>query len=235
MVYKFSFQVTISFLCYLLSSFPLKNVNEHHKVEMTAKPTLVENLYSKLQNSGFKTPSFTSFTFAFEGYQKLKEEGKIQKELLTIIDFSLSSTQKRLWIIDMNSLEILTHSLVSHGRNSGDEFATSFSNQMNSFQSSLGFFATAETYQGKHGYSLRLDGMEPGINDLARSRAVVIHGADYVSESFIQKQGRLGRSHGCPALPVDETAQIIDLIKDKTCLFIYHPNAQYFKKSKVLA
>jgi hypothetical protein len=111
----------------------------------------------------------------------LQTKGKIQKNILTLIDFSLSSNVKRLWIIDLNTKTVLFNSLVAHGRNTGNEFAASFSNKSESFKSSLGFYATGEVYQGKHGLSLRLDGLERGVNDNARARAVVMHGADYVA------------------------------------------------------
>src|SRR5699024_9246237 len=124
----------------------------------------------------------------------LREKGVIQKDILTLIDFSMSSNTKRLWVIDLATNTVLFQSLVAHGRNTGEEFASDFSNRNSSYQSSLGFYATGEIYQGKHGASLRLDGLERGVNDNARQRAVVIHGADYVSDSFIQKHKRLGRS-----------------------------------------
>jgi hypothetical protein len=227
--------ISLLFLSFGLTSFHNGIKSEAIKEKLPTHISEAESLYTTLLSSSMEAPSQESFLYAFEGFQKLKSEGKVQKNLLTIVDFSLSSNQKRLWIIDMNSMRVLAHSLVSHGRNSGEEYATNFSNKINSFQSSLGFYATAETYHGKHGYSLRLDGLESGINDLARERAVVIHGAAYVSESFIQKQGRLGRSHGCPALPMETANQIIDLIKDKSCLFIFHPSMHYLKKSHLLS
>lgn len=204
-----------------------------HKVAATSlAKSVFENLSSP---KGFMLPEFQAFSKAIEGYELLKAEGKIEKEILTIVDFSLSANAKRMWIIDMTSYTILHHVLVAHGRNTGDEFAAKFSNTPESFQSSLGFYATAETYHGKHGLSLRLDGLEQGINDKARARAIVIHGADYVSEEFIEKHGRLGRSQGCPALPVELTEEIITLIKEKSCLFIYHPSRSYAVKSKLIS
>lgn len=141
-----------------------------------------------------------------------------------MVDFSLSSKENRLWVIDLNKNTILFQSLVAHGRNSGNEFADEFSNKPESHQSSLGLYLTGETYIGKHGYSLRLDGQEKGINSNARDRAIVIHGADYVSENFIKQHGRLGRSFGCPSLPNEVSKEIIDAIKDKSCLFVYYPS-----------
>ena len=191
-----------------------------------------ENLYNSLNANNFSLPKLASFTKALEGFYKLQTEGKFQKNILTLIDFSLSSNTKRLWIIDLNSNTVLFNSLVAHGRNTGNEFANSFSNKAESYKSSLGFYATGEVYQGKHGLSLRLDGLERGVNDNARARAVVIHGADYVAESFIKNNSRLGRSLGCPAIPMNMTKEIISIIKDKSCLYIYHPSLDAEKEVK---
>jgi hypothetical protein len=184
---------------------------------------LVDELYSNLHKNQFSLPKLESFAQALNGFYKLKEEGKIKKDIVTLIDFSLPSSAKRLWVIDLVSKTILFQSLVAHGRNTGEEFADSFSNAAQSFKSSLGFYSTGEVYNGKHGLSLRLDGLEKGINDNARNRGVVIHAANYVSASFIKNNKRLGRSEGCPALPVSLSKEIISAIKDKSCLFIYHP------------
>ena len=134
-----------------------------------------------------------------------------------------------------DSNTILFNSLVAHGRNTGEEFASAFSNLNSSFKSSLGFYATGEIYQGKHGASLRLDGLENGVNDNARERGVVMHGADYVSESFIRDHKRLGRSQGCPAVPVELTNEIIQLIKDKSCLYIYHPSRSFSMEERLIS
>ncbi|GIZ08981.1 murein L,D-transpeptidase catalytic domain family protein [Flavobacterium sp. UMI-01] len=183
-----------------------------------------ERVYESLQSNQFDLPNFPIFAKALNGFYLLKEKGLIQKNILTLIDFSLSSNTQRLWVIDLENNTVLFNSLVAHGRNSGEEFATSFSNTAESFKSSLGFYVTGEEYIGKHGKSLRLDGLEKGLNDNARQRAVVIHGANYVSNSFIKNNKRLGRSLGCPAIPVELTNKIIETIKDKSCLFIYHPS-----------
>ena len=140
-----------------------------------------------------------------------------------------------MWIIDMNQNKIILNSLVAHGKNSGEEYADNFSNKNQSNKSSLGFFATGEVYQGKHGLSLKLDGLEKGINDNARQRDVVVHGADYVSENFIKNHKRLGRSQGCPAVPVELSKKIIETIKDKSCLFIYHPSENDVQSSKLIS
>ncbi len=181
-------------------------------------------VYHSLNANNFAMPKLPAFTKALEGFYKLRTNGAVKKNILTVIDFSLSSNVKRLWVIDLNSNKILFNSLVAHGRNTGNEFASNFSNTPESNKSSLGFYATGEIYTGKHGMSLKLDGLEKGVNDNARRRAVVIHGADYVSQSFIRNHSRLGRSQGCPALPVGLTKNIINTIKDKSCLYIHHPS-----------
>jgi len=191
---------------------------------MNTPSSKAEIRYNSLVTNSFKLPKIESFTKALQAFNKLKENGRIQKNILTLVDFSLSSNENRLWVIDLNKNTILFQSLVAHGRNSGNEFADDFSNIPESHQSSLGLYLTGETYFGKHGYSLRLDGQEKGINSNARDRAIVIHGADYVSENFIKQHGRLGRSFGCPSLPNEVSKEIIDAIKDKSCLFIYYPS-----------
>ncbi|MES2852989.1 MAG: murein L,D-transpeptidase catalytic domain family protein [Bacteroidota bacterium] len=184
----------------------------------------IELAYNNLHSDKFALPKLESFAEALKGYYSLKEKGLIKKDILTLIDFSLSSNTKRLWVIDLVTGDILFHSLVAHGRNTGNEFASNFSNSAESYKSSLGFYATGEIYNGKHGMSLKLDGLEKGVNDNARARGVVMHAADYVSNSFIKNNHRLGRSQGCPAVPVELSKDIISAIKNKSCFFIYHPS-----------
>lgn len=205
------------------------------KVEKVTVDSKIESVYNSLNSNNFKMPEFKTFTEALKGFYLLKERGVIKKNILTLIDFSLSSNTKRLWVIDLTSNTILFNSLVAHGRNTGEEFASAFSNLNSSFKSSLGFYATGEIYQGKHGASLRLDGLENGVNDNARERGVVMHGADYVSESFIRDHKRLGRSQGCPAVPVELTNEIIQLIKDKSCLYIYHPSRSFEMEERLIS
>lgn len=194
-----------------------------------------ELLYCDIQIEGFSLPELEIFTKAFEGYTALEAQGKIKNNILTIIDFSLSSTKDRMWVIDMVNKKVILQTLVSHGIKSGKEFAKSFSNQNESNKSSLGFYLTGETYIGKHGISLKLDGLEFGLNDKARERAVVIHGAEYVSKKLAIKQGYLGRSQGCPAVATAIAPKLIQTIKNKSVLFIYHPTRIYVNKSKLVS
>ncbi|WP_417544260.1 murein L,D-transpeptidase catalytic domain family protein [Marinobacter sp.] len=155
-------------------------------------------------------------------------------ERLAVIDFSLPSTQPRLWVFDLKNQELLFKELVSHGQGSGNAMASTFSNVPESHQSSIGLFRTLNSYQGRNGYSLRLEGLESGVNDLAYQRAIVIHGADYVSESFIGKTGRLGRSHGCPAVRQEIAGALIDSLKENQYLFTYYPDSEWLASSEFL-
>jgi hypothetical protein len=154
---------------------------------------------------------------------------------LAVIDYSLPSTTRRLWVFDVQAGKLLHHELVAHGRGSGDNYATSFSNAADSHQTSLGLFRTAETYIGGNGYSLRLDGLEPGVNDNARARAIVMHGAWYVDPAVVAQQGRLGRSYGCPALRQQVARVVIDELKDRNLLFSYADNAAWLQRSRDFA
>jgi hypothetical protein len=147
-------------------------------------------------------------------------------ERLAVIDFSLPSTEPRLWVFDTAAPALLYVEHVAHGRNSGENLANAFSNREGSFQTSLGLYLTAETYYGANGYSLRLDGLEPGLNDRARERAIVMHGAPYVDPAAARKQGRLGRSYGCPAVRAGIARPMIDTLKDGQLLFAWHPDWQ---------
>jgi hypothetical protein len=175
------------------------------------------------------------FKYAVTGYAALKEKGRLLKtEYITIIDFSKPSTLPRLFLLNMETGKILYKTLVAHGRNSGNLLAQSFSNNESSLESSPGFYITDETYIGKNGYSLKLVGCEQGFNSNAYRRGIVMHGADYVSEEFIRKNGFLGRSHGCPAVPAPLNHEIIDVIKNGSCLFIYFPSQKYLCGSRLL-
>ena len=155
---------------------------------------------------------------------------------LAVIDYSRPSTHRRLWVFDLQQQpRLLFAEFVAHGRGSGDNLATRFSNADGSLQSSLGLFATAETYMGEHGYSLRMDGLEPGINDHARDRAIVMHGAWYVDPKLATSQGRLGRSHGCPAVREGIARPMIDALRNGQLLFAYYPDREWLARSRFLA
>ncbi len=190
-----------------------------------------EEMYSEIISQGLTDKALLN---AIDGYSEMKSAGDLDKEVLIVIDYTKSSNQDRFFILNMRDTT-LTHSLlVAHGRNSGNEFATSFSNVSGSYMSSLGFFKTAETYQGKHGLSLRMDGLEDGINHRARERAIVIHQADYVSLDFADRHGRIGRSLGCPALPIEDYAEVINTIKEGCLLYIYGGDESYALQSSFL-
>jgi L,D-transpeptidase catalytic domain len=178
--------------------------------------------------------SRVAFKIALSGLSQLDSSGDIQNAgILSIIDLSLPSSRKRLFVIDLNACALIFNTYVSHGRNSGKEMATRFSNKPRSRESSLGFYVTGETYIGHHGYSLRLNGKEQGINDNACSRGIVIHGASYVDERIAKNQGYIGRSEGCPAIPKILHRNIIEKIKNGTCLFLYSPDKFYETHSKM--
>lgn len=203
--------------------------------ELSAFDKTALSVFMDLEPAKYTKPSFQAYKTALKGYSKLREQGKIKREILTIIDYTLSSTQRRMWVIDMKNNKVLFQTVVAHGKNSGLEYATSFSNTHESFKSSLGFFKTAEIYIGENGLSLRLDGLEHGINHNARDRAIVMHGSIYCNEKSGKKQGYLGRSLGCPALPMEVSKSVIHMIKNESCLFIYSEKQKdYFKKSKLV-
>ena len=161
---------------------------------------------------------------ALDSWGALRARGELARPLLSVIDYSLPSTTQRLWVFDLASRRLLFHELVAHGRNSGEDLARSFSNEEGSLKSSLGAFVTGTTYFGRNGYSMRLRGMEPGVNDHAEARTIVVHGAPYVDEAVSRKLGRLGRSHGCPALRPGIARALIDEIKDRTLLYAWFPS-----------
>jgi len=179
--------------------------------------------------------SIKAFEYALKGYRNLVEHGKVMKdEVLSICDFSQSSRRKRFYVIDMETKKVLINTWVAHGRNSGGEYARSFSNSPESHKSSLGFYRTGSTYYGAHGLALKIQGLEKNFNDKADERNIVIHGSEYVGSNFLARSPINGRSFGCPALPQHETGKIIQTIKDGSCLFIYHPTKNYIQKSRVL-
>ena len=191
-------------------------------------------IYDSLQLNSLGL-SKQAFVEGIKGYKILLSQGKLNNDgIITIADFSLPSTQKRLFVIDLENYKLLFNTFVAHGRNSGKEYANRFSNSPRSHMSSLGFYVTQDTYYGENGLSLRLEGEEKGINDNAESRAIVIHPAAYVSESTVKSLGYLGRSYGCPAIPQKVAAPIIKTIKDGSCFFVYSDNKKYISRSPLL-
>ncbi|MBA2746875.1 MAG: murein L,D-transpeptidase catalytic domain family protein [Flavisolibacter sp.] len=175
-----------------------------------------------------------AMVYAFTGYQKLVASGQLKKSsVLTVIDFSQRSDKKRMYIIDVDNFKVLINTFVAHGKNTGLQYAEKFSNTHESLQSSLGFYITKGIYFGKHGRSLKLGGVEKEFNDNAEARAVVVHGATYIGAHRLGAP-YMGRSFGCPAVPQELANTVIDIIKDGTCMFIYHPSPKYIKGSKLL-
>jgi hypothetical protein len=176
-----------------------------------------------------------AYDLAMRGWQYLASTGKLANaQIVSIVDFSKPSSYKRLYVIDVAHYKLLFHTYVAHGMNSGVEYAHQFSNVPESNKSSLGFYTTGSTYMGSNGYSLRLNGLERGFNDNAKSRDIVMHGADYVNENYIHSQGYIGRSWGCPAVAQQVSRPLINRIKNGSCLFIYAQNGQYLKQSPIL-
>lgn len=191
-------------------------------------------LYDSMNLDGIGLSKQT-FDYAMKGFNLLLEQGRLENEnIISIVDFSMPSSKKRLFVIDLEQLKVVFNTYVAHGVNSGAAMAREFSNTPESLKSSLGFYETLQTYSGGHGYSLRLEGLEKGINDNANSRDIVIHAADYVNEDFIKARGFIGRSWGCPALPEKLNKPIINKIKGGTCLFLYSPDKAYLRKSKII-
>lgn len=204
--------------------------------ELSNAPLSRDSLYSKhvsdiYVSAHLDDTGLSRFVFekALTGYYNLQHSGKLSKDksVLTIADFDQQSTQKRLWIIDLDKKALLLNTWVAHGNGSGSNEATHFSNISNSYQSSLGFYVTGDVYIGKHGRSLRLDGMDKQFNSNARSRAIVVHGADYVSQGTINALGRLGRSQGCPAVAQQYANTVINATAGKTVLFIHKSDPAY--------
>ena len=171
--------------------------------------------------------------YAYRGQQKLARKGVLDNtDILTVCDFTRPSNSKRMYIIDVRNFKLLVNTYVAHGKNSGKKYAQRFSNRPESLQSSLGFYVTKTTYSGKHGLSLRLSGLEKGFNDKAERRAVVVHGAPYIGDDF--GTAFMGRSFGCPAVPKEIASKVINIIKNGSCLFIYHPSKSYLHGSRIL-
>lgn len=221
-----------SALCIVLSLIGWTGISHLKGFNNSLQTIDCEEFYTTLSSSFERVPDKKVFTRAVKGYNQLVKGHRIRRPILCIADFNMSANAKRLWVIDVHQQKVLFHSLVSHGKGSGQEYASEFSNKVGSHQSSLGFYVTAKTYNGAHGLSLYLDGLENGINSNARKRAVVIHGASYVSQAFIKKYGRLGRSHGCPALPLSTCKEIIQAIKGGSVLYIHADDDAYFETTE---
>lgn len=195
-----------------------------------------ESLKSIYDSTGLSETklSYALFEKAVNGFYNLRNDGKatINKSVLSIVDFDQSSTEKRLWIIDLDKKELILNTWVAHGEFSGSDKASHFSNEIQSLKSSIGFYITGEKYYGKHGLSLRLDGMDEDFNSNARKRAIVVHGANYVSQQTIDALGRLGRSQGCPAVPKYQVKTVVNAMEGRTVLFIN--NSSQFYTSKYL-
>ena len=211
-------------------------ISKHFNPSENTKISKSQEVFSLIDFTNEEKLDEAVFEKAFEGFEKLKIVGQLPEEshLLTIVDFSKSSNKNRLWVIDLENKKVLFNALVAHGIGTGQEFAEHFSNRDSSHQSSLGFYITEATYTGNNGYSLRLMGVDKGFNDAALQRAIVIHGADYVSANFSAAHKRIGRSWGCPAVSRDLAGPIINTIKGKNCLFIYYPDNNYLKSSEWL-
>jgi len=222
---------TSIYLLFLL----LPIVNNARIIEYKAVSAVKDSIYSDL-NLAEKGLTETVFELAIKGLNNLNLKGKLKNSgIITIADYSQSSNNKRLYVIDLNKRELLFNTYVAHGRNTGEEFAKYFSNKEGSYKSSLGFYITEKPITGSHtGFSLQIQGVEKGINDNAIKRAIIIHSADYATEIFIKKYGRLGRSYGCPVLPPEINRAIIETIKGGSCLFIYNPDITYICNSTLL-
>lgn len=212
---------------------PVRESNPH-ALTRTNFDDVLTSLYNNIGLPSFGL-SYDVFRLGMIGFYSLEKEGALNdKGLITIIDFAQPSTEKRFYTIDLINEKVIYHTYVAHGRNTGENMAERFSNRPHSNQSSLGFYVTGETYVGSKGYSLRLDGKEKAFNDKIRSRAVVMHAADYATEAWIKRYGRLGRSQGCPALPPHLSRKVIDTIKGRTAIFTYYPDKDYLNTSRYL-
>jgi hypothetical protein len=203
---------------------PIISKNSNPQVDLSSNAS---DLYKQIDFGNNKV-SFDAFNKAYQGYMNLKKAGKLNdSDVISIADFSLISTAKRLWVIDLTQKKVLFNTQVAHGQGSGGDYPTVFSNTDQSHQSSIGFYVTKSTYCGKHGCSLKIAGMDKGFNDNAEARNVVIHPANYCSPSYVAQNKKLGRSWGCPAVSPEVAQPIINTIKDGTMLFVYAPQAKY--------
>lgn len=210
----------------------MKSVAAAAELRMVITQAALLYNYMDLEEAGL---SEKAFEYAWRGYHNLVKRGKVRrKNVLSICDFSQSSSSKRLYVIDLTHRKLIYRTYVAHGQNSGAEFADSFSNEPESFKSSLGFYVTSRTYYGHNGLSLRIEGVDTGYNDKASKRNIVLHGSNYVSVKYMESNGRIGNSQGCPAIPSAVSPQIIRKVKNGSCIFIYHPTPKYLEESTVI-
>ncbi|HEX9511678.1 MAG TPA: murein L,D-transpeptidase catalytic domain family protein [Puia sp.] len=202
------------------------------ETKMVVSEAVILYDYMSLEQSGLNEKAFE---YAWRGYHNLLKKGLIRKKsVLSICDFSQSSCSKRMYVIDVRHKKLLYRTYVAHGQNSGAEYADSFSNEPDSYKSSLGFYITQKVYYGRNGLSLRIDGVDSGYNDLAVKRNIVLHGSTYVSLKYMNNNGAIGTSQGCPALSKTMSPKIIRIVKNGSCLFIYHPTQKYLQESAVI-
>lgn len=231
-MFKYFFYA-ILFFAPVLHTAPIKSAIPTYHFEKIKNTS--PDIYSSMNLSAVGLSS-EAFELALKGHAFLTKQNRLSNpNILTIVDFSQTSRNKRMYVIDLENRELVHHTLVAHGRNTGDEFAKKFSNIDGSWQSSLGFYITKGTNMGASvGFSLIMEGVEKGINDNAQRRQIIVHGAEYATEDFIRNTGRLGRSFGCPAVPPADIRPIVNTIKDGTALFIYYPDSDYLNSSVLL-
>ena len=243
--------VTIGAICSLLLLTPAahagkiatrthrhsSSTNVKAKINKAASALFAEEVSSLYEEINLRDYGLSqkAFQYAYTGYKYLLQHHALNRsDVISICDFSQSSKQKRMYVVDIEQRKLLLNTYVAHGRKSGSEFARSFSNNPESHKSSLGFYVTDQSYYGDHGLSLKIHGLEKGFNDRAASRNIVIHGSEYVGPDFLKFNSCNGRSFGCPAVPSAESADLIETIKNGSCLFIYYPAKKYIAKSKIL-
>lgn len=217
-------------LCLTLAAIPWADAALAGPAESLPADRLVERLHRAAPSLDRNVLSLATHAMTCS----IRRGESVPMQRLSVIDYSRPSTQPRLWVFDLEGARLLFEERVAHGRNTGENLATRFSNATGSYMSSLGAFVTQESYRGANGYSLRLQGLEPGFNDKARERAIVIHGAPYVSDALVRAQGRLGRSLGCPAVRPNVAQPLIDSIRGGSFLFAYYPDPAWLKQSRLL-
>lgn len=226
-------------LVFVLSTFlyfvnAQNNLSKERQLALKKAELNIKELYNELNAAQYDL-SFTAFRYAYIGYQTLKKQHRLnEKELFSIIDFTKDCNSKRFYTIDLQKMKIVFYTYVAHGKKSGERVPNSFSDVIESNKSSIGFYITGSTYNGSNGYSLMLHGDEKGYNSNLAKRSVVIHAADYANEDYIARNGRMGRSLGCPALPENINTEVINTIKEKTMIFAYYNDPKYLKTSKYL-